>query len=228
MKFKTLMILKALVCLSLGAPILIAPVFLYSLFGADLNPAGVFAAREYGASLIGNLCVTWFARNAVDSDARRAIIRGSANALVNARPTAVAVRWATNRMLARYAAVGELLDDGPAVAAALRAEAEAIIATGAIIGGIPMIDRVSIGGSYRTIVWKMTDQITTTSRGYKGVLLTWLMDSFIDFCSVSSILKVMIFSTPLLPMIQKRLAWGWALAKPPGPSRVSIACVAGE
>jgi len=30
-------------------------------------------------------------------------------------------------MLARYAAVGELLDDGPAVAAALRAEAEAII-----------------------------------------------------------------------------------------------------
>ena len=76
MKFKTLMILKALVCLSLGAPILIAPVFLYSLFGADLNPAGVFAAREYGASLIGNLCVTWFARKAVDSDARRAIILG--------------------------------------------------------------------------------------------------------------------------------------------------------
>lgn len=59
--------------------------------------------------------------------ARRAIIRGSANALVNARPTAVAVRWAADRMLARYAAVGELLDDGPAVAAALRAEAEAII-----------------------------------------------------------------------------------------------------
>jgi methylthioribose-1-phosphate isomerase len=59
--------------------------------------------------------------------ARRAILRGSANALVNARPTAVAVRWATDRMLARYAAVGELLDDGPAIAAALRAEAEAII-----------------------------------------------------------------------------------------------------
>ncbi len=60
--------------------------------------------------------------------ARRAILRGSANALVNARPTAVSVRWATSRMLARYAEVGELLDDGPAVAAALRAEAEAIIA----------------------------------------------------------------------------------------------------
>ena len=59
--------------------------------------------------------------------ARRAILRGSSNALVNARPTAVSIRWATNRMLARYAALGELHDDGPAVAAALREEAEAII-----------------------------------------------------------------------------------------------------
>ncbi|MFH0751203.1 MAG: S-methyl-5-thioribose-1-phosphate isomerase [Chloroflexota bacterium] len=59
--------------------------------------------------------------------ARRAILRGSSNALVNARPTAVSIRWAMNRMLARYAALGELSDDGPAVAAALREEAEAII-----------------------------------------------------------------------------------------------------
>ena len=60
--------------------------------------------------------------------ARRAILRGSANALVNARPTAVSIRWATNRMLARFAELGELRDDGPAIAAALRDEAEAIIA----------------------------------------------------------------------------------------------------
>jgi len=73
MKFQTLMIIKAVVCLSLGVPILIAPVFLYSLFGATLNPGGVFAAREYGAALIGNLMLTWFARNAVDSEPRRAI-----------------------------------------------------------------------------------------------------------------------------------------------------------
>jgi len=73
MKFQTLMIIKAVVCLSLGVPILFAPVFLYSLFGASLNAGGVFAAREYGASLIGNLMLTWFARNAVDSQPRRAI-----------------------------------------------------------------------------------------------------------------------------------------------------------
>ena len=76
MKLKTLMLIKALVCLVLGLPILIVPVFFYSLFGASLTPGGVFAAREYGSSLIGNLIITWFAREAADSDARRAIIMG--------------------------------------------------------------------------------------------------------------------------------------------------------
>jgi hypothetical protein len=76
MKFQTLMIIKAVVCLFLGVPILLATEFTYSLFGASLNPGGIFAAREYGASLIGNLLVTWFARNAVESEARRAIILG--------------------------------------------------------------------------------------------------------------------------------------------------------
>ena len=73
MKLRTLMIIKAVVCLSLGVPILLAPVFLYSLFGASLNPGGVFAAREYGASLIGNLLLTWFAKDAIESEPRRAI-----------------------------------------------------------------------------------------------------------------------------------------------------------
>ena len=73
MKLQTLMIIKAAVCLCLGVPILLAPIFFYSLFGASLNPGGVFAAREYGASLIGNLMVTWFARNAIESEVRRAI-----------------------------------------------------------------------------------------------------------------------------------------------------------
>ncbi len=59
--------------------------------------------------------------------ARRATIRGSANALRNARPTAVNLGWAVDRMLRRYAAVGELSEDGEAVAAALWAEAEAIV-----------------------------------------------------------------------------------------------------
>jgi hypothetical protein len=76
MKFTTLMIIKAVVCLVLGVLILIVPGFVYSLFGTTLTPGGTFAAREYGASMIGILMVAWFARNAHESDARRAIILG--------------------------------------------------------------------------------------------------------------------------------------------------------
>jgi len=73
-KFQTLMTIKAAVCLVLGLPILLVPMFFYSLFGASLNPGGEFAAREYGASLIGNLLLTWFARKVTPSEPRRAIV----------------------------------------------------------------------------------------------------------------------------------------------------------
>jgi len=76
MKFKTLMLIKAAVCLVLGLPILLVPRIFYGLFGASLGAGGLFAAREYGASLLGNLMVTWFARDATASGARRAIILG--------------------------------------------------------------------------------------------------------------------------------------------------------
>jgi len=74
MKLKTLLIIKAIVCLCLGIPILLVPNFIYSIFGATLAAGGVFAAREYGASMMGNLMLTWFARNSQESDARWAII----------------------------------------------------------------------------------------------------------------------------------------------------------
>jgi hypothetical protein len=74
MKLKTLLIIKAIVCLCLGLPILLIPNFIYSIFGASLTVGGAFAAREYGASMMGNLMLTWFARNSQESDARWAII----------------------------------------------------------------------------------------------------------------------------------------------------------
>lgn len=73
MRFQTLMTIKAVVCIGLGLPILIAPAFTYSLFGTSIGAGGIFAAREYGAALIGTLLLTWLARNAVDSGPRRAI-----------------------------------------------------------------------------------------------------------------------------------------------------------
>lgn len=75
MKFKTLMIVKAIICLSLGIPILFFPEFLYGLFGIQLSGiAQTYPAREYGASLFGNLLLAWIGRNAENSVGRRAIV----------------------------------------------------------------------------------------------------------------------------------------------------------
>ena len=59
--------------------------------------------------------------------ARRATMRGAANALRNSRPTAVNLVWAVDRIMAAYEAVGDLSEDGEAIAAAIRAEADAIV-----------------------------------------------------------------------------------------------------
>lgn len=74
MKFKNLMVIKALVCLAFGILLLIIPDKLLSLFGATLGDGGIFTAREYGAALFGNLFLCWFAKDAAESDARKAII----------------------------------------------------------------------------------------------------------------------------------------------------------
>jgi hypothetical protein len=68
------MIIKALVSLAFGILMLAIPDKLLSIFGATLSDGGMFTAREYGAALFGNLFLCWFARNATESDARRAII----------------------------------------------------------------------------------------------------------------------------------------------------------
>ena len=74
MKFKTLMVIKAVVCLGFGPVLLLFPGPLLTLLGSSFGPGAAFTAREYGASLIGNLMLTWFARNAGESVARRAIM----------------------------------------------------------------------------------------------------------------------------------------------------------
>lgn len=74
MTFKTLLIIKAVVCLGFGILLLFAPGALLGLLGTSLGPGGTFAARVYGASLFGTLMLTWFARNAAQSEARRPIL----------------------------------------------------------------------------------------------------------------------------------------------------------
>jgi hypothetical protein len=74
MTFRTLLVIKAVVCLVFGLFLLLAPVVLLNLLGTALNDGGTFTAREYGAALIGNLLLTWFARNIKAADARGAIL----------------------------------------------------------------------------------------------------------------------------------------------------------
>jgi len=74
MKFKTVMVIKAIVCLGFGPLLLFVPGWLLNLLGTSFGPGAALTAREYGAALIGNLLLTWLARNAEESPARRAII----------------------------------------------------------------------------------------------------------------------------------------------------------
>jgi hypothetical protein len=74
MKFKTLMIIKAVVCLGFGPLLLFLPAQLLNFLGTSYGPGAALTAREYGAALMGNLMLTWFARAAEKSVARKAII----------------------------------------------------------------------------------------------------------------------------------------------------------
>jgi hypothetical protein len=74
MTFRTLLVAKAVVCLAFGLLLLLVPVALLSVLGAELGAAGTFTAREYGAALIGALFLMWFAKDVQASDARLAIL----------------------------------------------------------------------------------------------------------------------------------------------------------
>jgi len=74
MNFKTLMVIKAVVCLGFGPVLLFFPGQLLNLLGLSFGLGAAFTAREYGAALMGNLMLTWFGRNAEVSVARSAII----------------------------------------------------------------------------------------------------------------------------------------------------------
>jgi hypothetical protein len=74
MKLKTLLIIKAIVCLGFGPLLLFLPGQLLNLLGTSFGTGAALTAREYGATLFGNLFLTWLSRNSEDSVARRAII----------------------------------------------------------------------------------------------------------------------------------------------------------
>ena len=86
-----------------------------------------------GAPAIGQVAAIGLALTARISTkshphARRAILEGQADALREARPTAINLRWAVDRLMARYHAIGDLSNEGAEIAAAMYDEAMAIVA----------------------------------------------------------------------------------------------------
>jgi methylthioribose-1-phosphate isomerase len=86
-----------------------------------------------GAPAIGQVAAIGLALTAriatrSNEHTRRAILNGAANTLRNARPTAVNLRGAVDRLMARYAAIGELSEDGQAIGDAMFDEAMTIVA----------------------------------------------------------------------------------------------------
>ena len=102
-----------------------------------------------GAPLLGQVTAAALAvaaAGAADSRpyARRAILKGTSNALHNAAGSAAPVRQAIARMGAIIDRRSDLFDDGPGLAAVLRAEAEAII-------GEATLDLAALGGHGATL-----------------------------------------------------------------------------
>jgi hypothetical protein len=74
MSFRTLLVIKAIVCILFGPILLFVPGLLFNLLGTSLGAGGSFTAREYGAAMFGTLMLTWFARNVAEARARHAIL----------------------------------------------------------------------------------------------------------------------------------------------------------
>lgn len=76
MRLSTLFTPNAIVVAISGLAFLIVPGALASLYGAALSPGGVYVARLFGAVVLGYAVLSWFAKDAVESDARLAIVLG--------------------------------------------------------------------------------------------------------------------------------------------------------
>lgn len=74
MRLSTLMVINAIVALFFGLGLVLAPGRLVSLYGAQLDEAGIYVARLLGAEFLSYAVLTWFARDSEESEARRAIL----------------------------------------------------------------------------------------------------------------------------------------------------------
>lgn len=83
--------LNALVAVSYGLGALISPAWVMGTYGLTLNPAGELMTRFYAAELLAHSWMTWQARHAAASEARRAIV--SSRSIGNAIRTLVSIAF---------------------------------------------------------------------------------------------------------------------------------------
>lgn len=74
--FRFMMVTEAMVCLLFGLGLTVLPAFVYGVFGADLDAAGLWPARQYGAVLLGLAAIAWFGRGTRDAPARLGVVSG--------------------------------------------------------------------------------------------------------------------------------------------------------
>ena len=74
MRFKTIMIIKALVCVVFFPVMIFFPQWFFTLLGVTFGAGLAFISRIYGATLVGNMLLSWFGRNAEKGAVRQAIV----------------------------------------------------------------------------------------------------------------------------------------------------------
>jgi hypothetical protein len=74
MKLNTLMVTNAIIAGIFGVAFILVPSQVFPLYGLDPNPPLVYMGQLWGAAIVGFAVLTWYARNAAESDARSAIV----------------------------------------------------------------------------------------------------------------------------------------------------------
>ena len=74
MKLSTMFIIYAIISAIFGLAFVVMPGTSLALYGINLSPGGIPVVRLFGVALLEFALLSWFVRNAGDSEARRAII----------------------------------------------------------------------------------------------------------------------------------------------------------
>ena len=74
MKLSVLMVINAVVAALFGASFVVVPAEVLSLYSPEVTPQLQYVAQLFGAALLAIAVLTWHARNAPHSEARRAIL----------------------------------------------------------------------------------------------------------------------------------------------------------